>query len=264
MSAAPELVACTPRLLPPEEWTNAARNAIEVNPANRPPDLDESDLQQGGDGDRLAIEISKYWGSGGVHLTVGFIDTPDTALRKRILEHMNAWGTRANVNFVDSAVDPDVRIARRTDAEAPGHGGYWSYLGTDVKLIKRDQPTMNLQAFTMATPDSEFYRVVRHEAGHTLGFPHEHMRKKIIDRLNPEKVIAAYMKSQRWSRQMVINQILTPLEEASVFGTELTDDTSIMCYQIGGELTIDGQTIPGGYDINESDYAFAASVYPKG
>jgi hypothetical protein len=30
------------------------------------------------------------------------------------------------------------------------------------------------------TPDAEFYRVVRHETGHTLGFPHEHMRKEII------------------------------------------------------------------------------------
>ena len=49
---------------------------------------------------------------------------------------------------------------------------------------------MNLEAFTMDTPDSEFFRVVRHETGHTLGFPHEHMRKAIIDRLDPEKVIA--------------------------------------------------------------------------
>ena len=152
---------------------------------------------------------------------------------------------------------------RRTAAEAPGHGGYWSYLGTDVKLIRRDQPTMNLEAFTMSTPDSEFFRVVRHEAGHTLGFPHEHMRKEIIERLNPEKVIAEYMRTQPWSRQMVIDQILTPLEDASVFGTALTDDTSIMCYQINGDLTIDGQDIPGGLDINESDYAFAASVYPR-
>ena len=92
MSQVSKVVACMPRLLPREEWPRAARNAIEVNPANRPPDLDESELQQGGEGDRLALEISKYWGRDGVHLTVGFIDTPDTALRKRILSHMNAWG----------------------------------------------------------------------------------------------------------------------------------------------------------------------------
>jgi hypothetical protein len=28
---------------------------------------------------------------------------------------------------------------------------------------------MNLDSFTTSTPDSEFYRVVRHETGHTLG-----------------------------------------------------------------------------------------------
>ncbi len=263
MSLTPKVVACAPRLLPRNEWPNAARNAIKVNPANRPPDLDENDLHPGGDGERLALDITRYWGRDGVHLTVGFIDTPDTTLRKRILSHMNAWSKTANVGFVESDVDPQVRIARWTAADSPRDDGYWSNLGTDVLLIKKDRPTMNLEAFTMTTPDSEFFRVVRHETGHTLGFPHEHMRKAIIDRLDREKVIADYMKTQGWSRQEVIDQVLTPLEEASVLGTELVDQTSIMCYQIDGKLTIDGQAIEGGKDINDLDYAFAASVYPK-
>ena len=46
---------------------------------------------------------------------------------------------------------------------------------------------MNLEAFTMQTPDSEFHRVVRHEAGHTLGFPHEHMRKAIVAAPGPRE-----------------------------------------------------------------------------
>src|SRR5262249_58930908 len=135
-------------------------------------------------------------------------------------------------------------------------------LGTDVLLIKRNRPTMNLEAFTMTTPDSEFFRVVRHETGHTLGFPHEHMRKAIIDRLDREKVIADFMRTQGWTRQEVIDQVLTPLEEASVLGTPLADETSIMCYQIDGGLTTDGQPVEGGTDINDLDYEFAASVYP--
>jgi len=258
-----KVVACTPRLLPRKDWTRAARNAIAINPANKPPDMDESQLDPGGHGERLALDITKYWGQGGVHLTVGFIDTPDAALRSRILSHMNAWNQGANVSFVESDVDPQVRIARWTEDEAPGNAGYWSNLGTDVLLISRDQPTMNLEAFTMETPDSEFYRVVRHETGHTMGFPHEHMRRAIIQRLDPEKVIAAYMRSQGWSRQEVIDQVLTPLEESSILGTDQVDETSIMCYQIDGSLTTDGEPIPGGTDINELDYAFAASVYPK-
>ena len=58
-----------------------------------------------------------------------------------------------------------------------GGGGYWSYLGTDVLLIPKNRQTINVQGFTMNTPESEYRRVVRHETGHSLGFPHEHMRE---------------------------------------------------------------------------------------
>src|SRR5262249_10693156 len=136
-------------------------------------------------------------------------------------------------------------------------------LGTDVLLIKRNRPTMNLEAFTMTTPDSEFFRVVRHETGHTLGFPHEHMRGEIIQRLDREKVIAKFMRTQGWTRQEVIDQVLTPLEDSSILGTATADATSIMCYQIDGDVTLDGEPIPGGPDINDLAFEFAASVYPK-
>ena len=59
-----------------------------------------------------------------------------------------------------------VRIARTAN------DGYWSYLGTDVLQIPAGEPTLNLDSFTMNTPDSEVYPVVRHDTGHTLGFPH--------------------------------------------------------------------------------------------
>ena len=71
----------------------------------------------------------------------------------------------------------------------------------------------------MATPDSEFHRVVRHETGHTLGFPHEHMRKEIIDRIDREKAIALFMSTQGWSREQVIAQVLTPLEASAMIAT---------------------------------------------
>jgi hypothetical protein len=218
----------------------------------------------GNEGERLALDVTRYWGDKGVHLTVGFFETPDLALRKRILLHLNAWGESANVRFVESNAEPQVRIARwNANEAAPGEDGYWSNLGTDILLIKTDRPTMNLEGFTMKTPDSEFHRVVRHEAGHTLGFPHEHMRKEIVERLDREKVIRDYMKTQGWTRQEVIDQVLTPLEESSLLGTPTAEADSIMCYEIGGRLTLDGKPIVGGTDITSSDHAFAAQVYPK-
>ena len=65
--------------------------------------------------------------------------------------------------------------------------GFWSYLGTDIMLVPKSNPTMNLQGFSIFTADSEYRRVVRHETGHTLGFPHEHLRKEIVKRIDPKR-----------------------------------------------------------------------------
>ncbi len=122
---------------------------------------------------------------------------------------------------------------------------------------------MNLQAFTMQTPESEFHRVVRHETGHTLGFPHEHMRRELVDRIDPNKAFTYFRRTQGWNRPMVRAQVLTPLEDSQLIATPAADPNSIMCYQLPGEITKDGKPIVGGVDIGPSDYAFAAQVYPK-
>jgi hypothetical protein len=126
--------------------------------------------------ERIAVVTTKYWGIKGVRLTVAFLDNAPSDLRKRILAHMNAWGKTANTTFVETKGAAQVRIAR----EGGANGGYWSYLGTDILHIAKQDQTMNLEAFSMGTPESEFHRVVRHETGHTLGFPHEHMRRQLV------------------------------------------------------------------------------------
>jgi hypothetical protein len=136
-------IVCAPRHLPRHEWPRAATNAIAVNPENRPPGLEVDELPVGSDGERLAIDVTRYWGKKGVRLTVNFFETPDQALRNRIILHLNAWGKTANVVFVESATEPRVRIARWTAKEAgPGENGYWSNLGTDILLIMANRPTM--------------------------------------------------------------------------------------------------------------------------
>jgi hypothetical protein len=122
---------------------------------------------------------------------------------------------------------------------------------------------MNLQAFTMQTPESEFHRVVRHETGHTLGFPHEHMRRELVAKIDPRKAIAYFGATQGWSPEEVRQQVLTPIEEGSIRGTAHADPNSIMCYQIPGSLTRDGKPIIGGKDIDAQDYEFAGLIYPR-
>jgi hypothetical protein len=233
--------------------------ASEINPVNHAPVERLVRVMPGfaPKPEHIAVLTTKYWHSGGVNLTVGFLDNPPAALRTRILSHMNAWAKSANVRFVETRTSPQVRIARVE------RDGYWSYLGTDILSIDPDKPTMNLESFTMDTQESEFHRVVRHETGHTMGFPHEHMRRELVNKIDPDKAIAFFGATQGWSPEEVRQQVLTPIEDGSLWGTVHADPRSIMCYQIPGSITKDGKPIIGGRDIDAEDFAFAAKVYPK-
>lgn len=256
---ADEPIVCLPKRLPQSLWIAAAQTASNINPLNHPP-INRLMLVEKGFAptkQSIAVLTTKFWGNKGVKLTVGFLDQPPSDLRKRIVEHMNAWNKTANVQFVQTTTDPQVRIAR-----LPGDG-HWSYLGTDVLSIKKNEPTMNLDSFTMNTPESEYRRVVRHETGHTLGCPHEHMRRALVNLIDPAKAIAFFVQNQGWDPGMVRRQVLTPIEESSLIGTMTSDSNSIMCYQLPGSITKNGKPIVGGKDIDKSDSKFMGSIYPK-
>jgi hypothetical protein len=153
-----------------------------------------------------------------------------------------------------------LRIARQGGDD----GGYWSYLGTDILHIAADQPTLNLEGFTMNTDESEFVRVVRHETGHTMGFPHEHLRHEIVERIDREKAIAYYRRMFGWEPDKTIRNVLTALDESALIATSHADPTSIMCYWLPAEIMKDGVAVPGGSDIDVADMEFAKSVYPVG
>ena len=67
---------CTIKMLPQDQWIPAANQALAINPANaRSP----ATLKQALRGvvippEHLALLTSKYWGRGGVRLTVAFLD----------------------------------------------------------------------------------------------------------------------------------------------------------------------------------------------
>ncbi|MBH0779320.1 M12 family metallopeptidase [Nocardia bovistercoris] len=249
---------CSPKSLPEEVRIESARTAVEINPANRPYLRPAAAMigAQSSTKELIAALATKYWRSGGVHLGVRFLDTEDTALRNRILVHMNAWSSGANVKFgLSLGREAEVRIAR-----TPGDG-YWSYLGTDILHIPIDQPTMNLDSFSMDTDEREYRRVVRHETGHTLGFPHEHLRREIVGRIHPDKAIRYFRDRSGWSEKTTRAQVLTPLEETALVATP-TDTQSIMCYQLPGYIMRDGRAVPGGLDINDQDHHFVRNLYP--
>jgi hypothetical protein len=253
-----ESICCTPKSLPERLCMKAAESARKINPLNSP--VLTVFGQMGAmsmtlEPQRIAVLTSKYWGAKPRTLTVSFMETTPADLRARIISHMNAWTKTGSISFIETSEIGQVRISR-------GGGGYYSYLGTDILLIPKNRQTMNLQSFTMDTPESEYRRVIRHETGHTLGFPHEHMRQSLVARIDRRKVYDYFQRTQGWDRVTVDAQVLTSLDESSLMGTP-ADQTSIMCYQLPGQITIDGNPIIGGTDINGTDYAFIGKIYPK-
>ena len=252
-----DVPGCSIKSLPKRLLVKAANHAMRINPVNSPMRAPVG----GGMGMgvmepmQIAVLTAKYWGPTPRTLTVSFMEPTTTDLRSRILQHMNAWTQTACISFVETGGTGDVRISFEGS-------GYWSYLGTDIQMIPKNRPTMNLQDFSMSTPESEYRRVVRHETGHTLGFPHEHMRKGLIARIDPKKAYAYFLADQGWDKSEVDAQVLTPLDDASIMGTP-EDQTSIMCYQLPATITKDGQPIIGGTDINPTDFAFAGRIYPR-
>jgi hypothetical protein len=254
---------CTPKSLPANRLAAAARRAIEINPANAVEhrSVARTPIGRRGGPRRIAVVIGRRWPASGVRLSVQFLDAPPADLRARILRHMNAWGSKANVLFTATRGTGKVRIARLDSP--PEMAGYWSWVGTEILERPLDEPTMNLEGFTMKETDAEFRRVVRHEAGHTMGFDHEHMRGDLVSKIDRTRAFAFYDRTQGWTRLEVEQQVLTPLSAASIMGTTESDPDSIMCYHIPGSITKDGKPIHGGKDINETDAAFAAALYPK-
>lgn len=256
-------VGCRVMELPHEAKVAAAKTAVDISPGNRPRfkglvSLIDEAVDSVMRPMFLAELTTKYWGAKGVQLSVSFVETTAPELRDRIIGHMNAWGEFCNASFVWSQSQGQVRISR-------GRGGYWSYLGTDILHIPAGQPTMNLEGFVMATDESEYKRVVRHETGHTLGYPHEHMRREIVDRLDPAKTTAYFLKFQGWDAATTREQVLTPLEESSIMAgsSPAADVLSIMTYALPASITKDGKPIPGGNDIDQIDRDTAAKLYPK-
>ena len=141
-SATKRFCPCSVRELPLDAARVAATTAVSINPANAVSRRLRRVVAEELRPLAIAVLTSKYWGSGGVKLKVGFMEPTAAALIDKILLWMNKWGDTANVNFQYSANNPEVRISR-------GGGGYWSYLGTDILSIPKNQQTMNLQGFSL-------------------------------------------------------------------------------------------------------------------
>jgi serralysin len=107
--------------------------------------------------------------------------------------------------------------------------GSWSYLGTDIFIIPKNEPTMNLGW------REKDHNVVIHEFCHALNMSHEHLRGVNWDK---EKVYK-YFADRGWSKSMVDNNLFN-FQEAKYDVTDF-DSESIMLYSLPCNLTKDGK-----------------------
>lgn len=70
--------------------------------------------------------------------------------------------------------------------------------------------------------------------------------------------------TQGWSPKEVEQQVLTPIEEASIRRTAHAAPQSIMCYQIPGTLTKDGKPMVGARDIDKKHFTIVMKVCSPG
>lgn len=232
-----------------------AQLAADDEPLNRP--RIPAELKPVATPQFIAAITSKWWRKEKTHFTTYFFGGT-TAVKDRIIKFANVWGEVSAIkhSWTNDQNAADFRCAYTAD-------GYYSYLGQDCRSIPVNRNTMNLQGMdSLSVPDAELMRVVPHEYGHAMGFPHEHSRQTIIDLLDVEKTVREMQRQTGWTRTQIMQQVFTVLSESAIFGTE-PDVNSIMCYWFSGACTKSGQPIPGGNKLSPSDIAFAAKTWPK-
>ena len=184
-----------------------------------------------------------------VVITVTFLDgtSEDRDLVEQIAPEWGKHGASLRFKFVESGVS-DIRVG------FDPNGGHWSFIGRDAR---GQEKTMNLALRGERYPE----RVILHEFGHALSLAHEHQNPAVSIQWNETVVIAEFKEKQGWTKQKIMDNVLTPL---AIDQTNFTrfDPQSIMIYAIPNRWTIgDFET---GYNttLSATDKSFIRILYP--
>ncbi|MCU5132288.1 M12 family metallopeptidase [Bacillus cereus] len=243
---------CVQRKLPDDQLIEAARLAIQENPANAP-DTDEVSGDSI-DSFEMALIIGKKWENGRT-LRVRFLDG-DPVVHEKIKRYANEWSRYANLKFAFGN-DPDAEI--RISLQAGG--GFWSYIGTDNLSVPKKETTMCLQGFNSNTTETEISRVVLHEFGHCIGVSHEQSNPAANIPWDREAVYRYFQVIMNWSPEMVDQNVFAKLDPRGVAFTP-HDPKSIMQFPVPNELTIGDYEIGWNTTLSETDKRFIGQMYP--
>lgn len=196
----------------------------------------------------------KLWKTGTV-LKVSFLDG-ERFIQDKVIQFAKEWENYVNIqfDFGDYKEDAHIRISFKGE-------GSWSYIGTDC-LLEKNKPTMNYGWFDQNTSDDEYSRVVLHEFGHALGFPHEHQSPVGNIPWDPKKVYEYYSKLG-WDESKVNKNVLEKYDRSFTNFSDF-DSQSIMLYAIPEELTIGDFKTEWNTHLSDTDKEYASRWYPGG
>lgn len=246
---------CVDYVLPPNRAIEAARLAIEENPANLAIPHLRPGLGVAASPLRLALETAKRWKAGRT-MRVAFLGG-HAKVREKVKEYASQWLQHANIRLdFDSSGGTEIRVAFALT------GSSWSTVGTDALAVPPHQATMNYGWLTPDTPEDEFSRVIIHEFGHALGCIHEHQHPEAGIKWNVEAVYARFSgPPNNWTREEIDFNILQKYER-TITQFSAFDPKSIMLYAFPPELTLDGKGTNWNTMLSDTDKSFIKTQYP--
>lgn len=237
----------------PEAIAAAWNETIENQPILRAIPLGNTSDQKR---EALALLTSKKWENGRT-LRV-WLDSAGAGVAERVRPYFLRWTQYANIHF-EFVLEREAAEIRVGFAEGMGS---WSYMGTDALTIPKNEHTMNFGWLTPGESETEFRRVVLHEAGHALGAIHEHQNPSGGIPWDRETVIRYYSgPPNNWSLEDIEHNIFYRYSESQTNFTRF-DPHSIMAYPVPNEFTIGDFHVPFNTDLSEQDEAFMAWCYP--
>ena len=247
---------CFDRVLEGDQAIDAARRAVEENPANMPiMFMPPGGLAAPPEPLQLALVTSKLWKPGRT-LRVRFLDGHPT-VQAKVEKVAHTWEQFANIKLVFGN-DPNAEI-RISFTHDPGS---WSYLGTDALSIPKSQPTMNYGWLQLNTADQEYNRVVTHEFGHALAAIHEHQSPDAGIPWDKDAVYRKFMgPPNNWTKAQVDVNLFQRYEATQTQFSKF-DTKSIMLYAISNDLTIGDWEVGWNTSLSELDKSFIGTVYP--